>query len=67
MMHAFTHSPPPCAPNHPPLCRLAPEGEAPCPRGWLAAAANPSGILISGGNSNSNERLGDLWLLDMHS
>ncbi len=50
-----------------PLCRLQPEGDVPCPRGWLAATATPAGVVIFGGNSNSNERLGDMYLLDMHS
>ncbi|GAB4817934.1 hypothetical protein N2152v2_004980 [Parachlorella kessleri] len=47
--------------------KLQPEGDVPCPRGWLAATATPAGVVIFGGNSNSNERLGDMYLLDMHS
>lgn len=46
--------------------RLAPGGEPPQPRGWLAAAACPAGLVVHGGNSLSNERLGDMFLLHLH-
>ncbi len=42
------------------------EGDAPAPRGWLAAAAVPGiGLCLHGGNSDSNERLGDLHALQL--
>ena len=44
---------------------LAPEGEAPPPRGWLAGVAVPEGLLVHAGNSNSNERESDMWLLEV--
>lgn len=46
--------------------RIEAGGAPPQPRGWLAASACPGGIAVHGGNSLSNERLGDLWLLQMH-
>jgi hypothetical protein len=39
-------------------------GEAPAPRGWLACASVPGlGLLVHGGNSDSNERLDDMYVL----
>lgn len=46
--------------------RLHTAGEPPCPRGWLAAAATPTSLVVHGGNRVTNERLGDLFLLEMH-
>ena len=46
--------------------QMAPAGDAPSPRGWLAATATPAGIAVHGGNSPNNERLGDLWMLELH-
>lgn len=67
-----TSSPLPATP-HPgmdPACghwhRLEAGGEVPAPRGWLAATACASGLVVHGGNSLSNERLGDMFLLEMH-
>jgi len=50
--------------------KLDVEGEVPTPRGWFASSGisgqNSSGsILIHGGNSLSNERLGDMFMLTM--
>ncbi|KAK9825908.1 hypothetical protein WJX81_004489 [Elliptochloris bilobata] len=45
---------------------LAADGAVPSPRGWFASAAVSDGILVHGGNSPSNERLGDLHLLHLH-
>jgi hypothetical protein len=39
----------------------------PTPRGWFAACATVQGLLVHGGNSPSNERLNDMYLLDLHS
>jgi hypothetical protein len=41
-------------------------GQTPSPRGWFAATALPGGMLVHGGNSPSNERLADMYLLDLH-
>eukprot|EP00386_Alphamonas_edax_P007310 GDKI01024293.1.p1 GENE.GDKI01024293.1~~GDKI01024293.1.p1 ORF type:complete len:374 (-),score=113.52 GDKI01024293.1:105-1145(-) len=35
-------------------------------RGWHAGCVCARGLVIHGGNSLKNERLGDMWLLDMH-
>lgn len=41
-------------------------GEGPAPRGWAASSEVPAGLVVSGGIDESNTRLGDLWLLDLH-
>lgn len=41
-------------------------GDVPAPRGWLAATACKQGLVVHGGNSLDNERLGDMFLLEMH-
>ena len=46
--------------------RLSPHGQAPLPRGWFASCTSAQGLLIHGGNSPSNERLDDLYLLSLH-
>ncbi len=46
---------------------LAAAGSPPTPRGWFAATAVPGGMLVHGGNSPSNERLQDMYILDLHS
>ncbi|PRW58177.1 nitrile-specifier 5-like [Chlorella sorokiniana] len=46
--------------------KLEAGGEVPAPRGWLAATACASGLVVHGGNSLTNERLGDMYLLEMH-
>jgi len=43
------------------------ESELPTPRGWFAACATAHGLLVHGGNSSSNERLSDMYLLDLHA
>lgn len=43
-----------------------PAGTPPEPRGWLAATACPGGVVVHGGNGIDNQRLADLWLLEMH-
>lgn len=44
--------------------RVEVAGPGPCARGWLAAAAMPgAGLAVHGGNTDSNERVGDAWLL----
>lgn len=46
---------------------LNPEGEKPAPRGWFASSAAGDGaLLIHGGNSDTNERLSDMYLLQLH-
>lgn len=43
------------------------DGEVPPPRGWFdadVADGSPSGIIVHGGLAESNERLGDAWLLE---
>ncbi|KAL2426626.1 hypothetical protein ABEF95_010896 [Exophiala dermatitidis] len=45
-------------------------GEKPVPRGWFGAApvgadADADAVLVHGGLSESNERLGDVWLLEL--
>ena len=39
----------------------------PTSRGWFAACATAQGLLVHGGNSPSNDRLSDMYLLDLHS
>jgi hypothetical protein len=39
------------------------QGEPPMPRGWFAACASGQALLIHGGNSESNVRLDDMYLL----
>ncbi len=46
--------------------KLEAGGEVPAPRGWLAATACSAGLVVHGGNSLTNERLGDMYLLEMH-
>jgi len=38
-------------------------GEPPVPRGWFAACASGQALLVHGGNSGSNVRLDDMYLL----
>ena len=38
-------------------------GEPPVPRGWFAACASGQELLVHGGNSESNVRLDDMYLL----
>ena len=46
---------------------LSPAGNTPKPRGWFAASdAGDGALLIHGGNSATNERLGDMFLLQLH-
>ena len=50
--------------------KLAVEGDIPAPRGWFAfsgvSGGAPGGsILVHGGNSPSNERLGDMYMLHL--
>ena len=42
------------------------DAAAPEARGWFAAAMLPDGLLIHGGVTESNERLDDLWKLNLH-
>lgn len=44
----------------------APAGTPPPPRGWLAATACAAGVVVHGGNGVDNQRLADMWLLEMH-
>jgi hypothetical protein len=46
--------------------KLSPDGPAPTPRGWFASCTSVKGLLVHGGNSPSNERLGDMHLLSLH-
>ena len=46
--------------------KLSPDGPAPTPRGWFASCTSARGLLVHGGNSPSNERLGDMYLLSLH-
>lgn len=46
--------------------RGAPAGKPPAPRGWLAATACAAGVVVHGGNGVDNQRLADMWLLEMH-
>ncbi|BDA51022.1 Nitrile-specifier protein 5 [Coccomyxa sp. Obi] len=46
--------------------KLETSGTAPTPRGWFAATAVPGGMLVHGGNSPSNERLDDMYILNLH-
>lgn len=46
--------------------KLAIEGTPPTPRGWFAATAVPGGMLVHGGNSPTNERLQDMYILNLH-
>ncbi|KXZ44732.1 hypothetical protein GPECTOR_63g57 [Gonium pectorale] len=42
-------------------------GESPGPRGWFAAATTPDGrFIVHGGLDKNNERLGDMFVLDVH-
>lgn len=43
--------------------------EFPEPRGWFSADVLPSAssVVVQGGLAESNERLGDLWILDLES
>ena len=45
---------------------LSPDGTAPSARGWLAAACMPACLVVHGGNSPSNKRLGDMHMLRFH-
>ncbi|KAL4418744.1 hypothetical protein ABPG77_006417 [Micractinium sp. CCAP 211/92] len=45
---------------------VAPAGTPPPPRGWLAATACAAGVVVHGGNGIDNQRLADMWLLEMH-
>ncbi|PNW84512.1 hypothetical protein CHLRE_03g146307v5 [Chlamydomonas reinhardtii] len=43
-------------------------GESPGPRGWFAAATTPDGrLLLHGGLDGNNQRLGDMFVLDVHA
>ncbi|GLC37373.1 hypothetical protein PLESTB_001594300 [Pleodorina starrii] len=43
-------------------------GEAPGPRGWFASATTPDGrLVIHGGLDGNNDRLGDMFVLDVHA
>ncbi|GIL88835.1 hypothetical protein Vretifemale_16766 [Volvox reticuliferus] len=43
-------------------------GDSPGPRGWFASTTTPDGrLVIHGGLDANNERLGDMFVLDMHS
>jgi hypothetical protein len=46
--------------------KLPVRGQTPSLRGCFAATALPGGMLVHGGNSLSNERLADMYLLDLH-
>ena len=46
--------------------QLDQEAAPPEARGWFAAAMLPDGLLIHGGVTESNERLDDLWKLNLH-
>jgi hypothetical protein len=40
------------------------DGEKPCPRGWFDAdVAGDTELVVHGGLAESNQRLGDVWLL----
>ncbi|GIL65022.1 hypothetical protein Vafri_18872 [Volvox africanus] len=42
-------------------------GDVPGPRGWFASTTTPDGrLVIHGGLDGNNERLGDMFVLDMH-
>ncbi|GFR42126.1 hypothetical protein Agub_g2969 [Astrephomene gubernaculifera] len=44
------------------------DGESPGPRGWFAAATGPAGqLIVHGGLDANNERLGDMFALDLHA
>ena len=43
--------------------RLEAGGDVPAPRGWAASCLAPGGLLVHGGNSNTNTRLDDMYLL----
>ncbi|KAL4794266.1 hypothetical protein BDV19DRAFT_379575 [Aspergillus venezuelensis] len=46
--------------------KAAAEGETPPPRGWFDADVTETGsIVVNGGLAESNERLGDVWLLEI--
>lgn len=42
----------------------APSPDAPCARGWFAAAAVGSKLVVSGGLDVNNSRLDDVWVLE---
>ncbi|KAG2440042.1 hypothetical protein HXX76_004157 [Chlamydomonas incerta] len=43
-------------------------GESPGPRGWFAAATTRDGrLLLHGGLDGNNQRLGDMFVLDVHA
>ncbi|EFJ44314.1 kelch repeat protein [Volvox carteri f. nagariensis] len=43
-------------------------GDSPGPRGWFASATTSDGrLVIHGGLDGNNERLGDLYVLDVHA
>ncbi|KAL4430939.1 hypothetical protein ABPG75_006195 [Micractinium tetrahymenae] len=46
--------------------RCTPAGAPPAPRGWMAATACAAGVVVHGGNDVNNQRLADMWLLEMH-
>ncbi|KAK9804298.1 hypothetical protein WJX72_005521 [[Myrmecia] bisecta] len=46
--------------------RLEAAGDPPIARGWFAASNTADGLLIHGGNSETNERLGDMYHLLLH-
>lgn len=49
-------------------CKLAPGGEGPGPRGWFATATLPDGsMVVHGGINDGNDRLADMYRLDMHA
>ncbi|KAI9928176.1 hypothetical protein ASPWEDRAFT_449405 [Aspergillus wentii DTO 134E9] len=39
------------------------QGDRPCPRGWFAADIYGNTVVVQGGLSESNQRLGDVWAL----
>ena len=46
--------------------KLKTEGDVPCPRGWFDAdVVDGTKVVIHGGLAESNQRLGDIWLLDI--
>ncbi|KAG2454804.1 hypothetical protein HYH02_000636 [Chlamydomonas schloesseri] len=43
-------------------------GDSPGPRGWFAATTTPDGrLLLHGGLDGNNQRLGDMYVLDVHA
>ena len=43
------------------------DGDLPGPRGWAASCWVPNGLVLHGGINEDNVRLGDLYMLDVHS